>query len=227
MKACLLCIECNNKLELCFAGSNSDGGVWANSNFGQSLDSGTADIPPPKLLPGTMTMLPCALVGDEAFPLKPYLMRPYPRKSLTSDSQRIFNYRLSRARRTIENAFGILVSRWRILRKSIQCKEETAHKIVLALVVLHNYIMSTNEYKYCPRYFVDQEINGTVMPGQWRNEDLGSHIVRRIGQVGSNRAAYTASAQRDILRKFFMTNIGAVQWQFDCALRGYNINIPS
>ncbi|XP_018360100.1 PREDICTED: uncharacterized protein LOC108759253 [Trachymyrmex cornetzi] len=171
-------------------GSNSDGEVWANSNLGQSLESGTADIPLPKTLSGTTTILPCALVG-EAFPLKPYLMRPYPRRSLTSDSQRIFNYRLSRARRIIENAFGILVSRWRILRKSIQCKEETAHKIVL--VVLYNYIMSSNEQKYCPPHFVDQEINGIITPGEWRNEELGSHIVR-IGQVGSNRAAYTASA---------------------------------
>jgi len=153
-------------------------------------------------------------------------MRPYPKKSLISDSQRIFNYRLSRARRTIENTFGILVSRWRILRRPIQCKEETAHKIVLALVVLHNYIMSSNEHKYCPPHFVDQESNGIVTPGQWRNEELGSHIVR-IGQVGSNRAAYTASVQRDILQKYFMTNIGAVDWQFEYALRGYNINTLS
>lgn len=153
-------------------------------------------------------------------------MRPYPRKSLTGNSQRIFNYRLSKARRTIENAFGILASRWRILRRSIQCKEETAHKIVLALVVLHNYIMSSNERKYCPPHFVDQEVNGIITPGQWRNEELGPHIVR-IGQVGSNRTSYTANVQRDTLRKYFMTNIGAVDWQFDCALRGYNINIPS
>lgn len=139
------CTECRNELELCFAGSNNDGGIWANSSFGQSLESGTADVPPPKLLPGTENRLPCALVGDEAFPLKSYLMRPYPRKSL-NDSRRIFNYRLSRARRTIENAFGIFVSWWRILRRSIQCKEETAHKIVLAVVVLHNFIIFSNRH---------------------------------------------------------------------------------
>ncbi|KYN02591.1 hypothetical protein ALC62_06591 [Cyphomyrmex costatus] len=34
------------------------------------------------------------------------------------------------------------------------------------------------------------------------------------------------SVQRDTLRKYFMTNTGAVDWQFDCALKGYNINIP-
>ncbi|KAL6420946.1 hypothetical protein ACFW04_013613 [Cataglyphis niger] len=55
--------------------SNSDDGVWANSNIGQSLESDTGNIPSLKLLPGTTTLLPCTLVGDEVFPLKSYLMR--------------------------------------------------------------------------------------------------------------------------------------------------------
>lgn len=76
------------------------------------MESDTGNIPLPKLLPGTTILLLCTLVGDEAFPLKSYLMRPYPRKSLISDSQQIFNYRFFRARRTIENAFGIFVSRY-------------------------------------------------------------------------------------------------------------------
>lgn len=58
-------------------GSISDGGVWLNSDFGSSLEQGLIDLPHPEPLLGTNTPFPFAFVGDEAFPLKTYLMRPY------------------------------------------------------------------------------------------------------------------------------------------------------
>lgn len=77
-----------------------------------TLESNTVSLPPELYLPHTNVAVPFALVGDEGFPLKKYLMRPYARKNLVDNQQRIFNYRLSRARRIIENSFGILVARW-------------------------------------------------------------------------------------------------------------------
>ena len=56
-------------------------------------------------------MLPYYMVGDDIFQLKDYLMRPYPRKrsgKLPID-QAVFNYRLSRARRVIENSLAFLL----------------------------------------------------------------------------------------------------------------------
>ena len=52
---------------------------------------------------GKTHSLPFFLVGDEAFPLKPWLQRPYPGKGI-SEEKVIFHYRLSRARRVIKNA---------------------------------------------------------------------------------------------------------------------------
>ena len=68
--------------------------------------SGTVNIPPSTPLPGETTVLPYTLVGDEAFALKPYMMRPYGGKSLDCEKEKVLNYRLSRARRVIENCFG-------------------------------------------------------------------------------------------------------------------------
>ena len=64
---------------------------------------------------GTAIYSPHTMVGDEAFPLKLLLMRPYPGRSLDSDKKRVYNYRLCRARRTIENAFGIATAECSLL----------------------------------------------------------------------------------------------------------------
>ena len=66
------------------------------------------NLPTPKQLPGDVggDPMPYIFLGDEAFPLKPYLLRPYPGRQLDSDAKKVFNYRLSRARRVIENTFG-------------------------------------------------------------------------------------------------------------------------
>jgi hypothetical protein len=92
-------------------GRNSDGGVFNNSNFGKAIQNLSFPFPPDSVLPKSKVKLPNVIVADEAFPLRANIMRPYPSQSL-SLQERIFNYRLSRARRVIENAFGIFVARW-------------------------------------------------------------------------------------------------------------------
>ena len=54
--------------------------------------------------------------------------------------QRIFNYRQSRARRTSESAFGILVARWRIFLTVICLLDVNVDKVIKATCILHNYL---------------------------------------------------------------------------------------
>jgi len=113
--------------------------------------------------------------GDAAFPLLKNLMRPYGGANLPPD-QTILNYRLSRARRVVENAFGILASRFRVFRKPIYASETTVEKIIKASSALHNWLRTldiesrTGLQNYMVPDLVDREENGILRPGQWRNE---------------------------------------------------------
>ena len=101
------------------AGKESDSGIFSNSLLGQYLESQSLLLPQPASVPDVPgIILPYVFVGDEGFPLRKDLMRPFPGKNLPN-KEAIFNYRLSRARRIIENTFGILSARFRIFRQPI------------------------------------------------------------------------------------------------------------
>ncbi|XP_036321268.1 protein ALP1-like [Rhagoletis pomonella] len=195
-------------------GGQSDGGVFQQSAFGRALLENRLPLPPKApLWNGDTENFPHFFVGDAAFPLKENLMRPYPGTQLTR-SKEVFNYRLSRARRVIENSFGILTARWRVLRQVIDCTPENCEKIVLACLVLHNFVM-LNDHKrwYCPDQYVDaySTEHGTVS-GEWRNE-LES-IGGPLPSITSSRRNATSAAfrMRDRLADFFL-NQGAVTFQ--------------
>lgn len=98
-------------------GRNSDGGIFKESIMGKMFQNGQLNVPPNKPL----SQQPYTIVADAAFPLKSYLLKPYSKaKLVNNDANKIFNYRLSRARRTVENAFGILRARFRVFQGPLQ-----------------------------------------------------------------------------------------------------------
>ena len=128
------------------SGRASDAGVWERCGLRDAIEKNKTHIPPSAPIPFTNRQCPFVIVGDDAFPLKTYLMKPYPGKDLP-DEKLVFNYRLSRARRTSENAFGILAGRFQIYKKPINTLPENVKDIVFATVVLHNYLRVDSEKK--------------------------------------------------------------------------------
>lgn len=208
-------------------GRRSDGGIFRNSDIGVGFQNKLFHLPSAEPLPNEEEEIPFFLIGDAAFPLTRYLMRPYPGQVVNDIDKAVFNYRLSRARRTIENSFGIMAARWRIFRTTIIAELETVHEIVKASVCLHNFVLMAEENdppenrRYCPTNFVDNELDGKIIPGEWRNivkKDCGLVDATRLG---ANSYTKNAKEQRDLLSEYFMTS-GAVPWQWKSVVDSIN-----
>lgn len=86
-------------------GRNNDGRVIRSVGFFNAVKINEMNIPDPRPLPKRAAPLFLYFfVADQGFSLNCYLFRPYPRKT-QSDDKRAFNYRLSRAKKTVECAF--------------------------------------------------------------------------------------------------------------------------
>lgn len=192
-------------------GRDADGGVYLNCSLSQALENNTMNIPHAKPLPGRRTPVPYVVIADDAFALKSYMIKPFANKNL-SVPERIFNYRLSRARRIIENVFGIVSARFRVLRKTVELSPPKVQKIVCAVCVLHNFLMSRTRSValYTPRGTFDAENeDGTITSGSWRNEATTLEPLRR--NVPRN-ATTMAKNVREEFKEYFSRE-GEVPWQ--------------
>ncbi|XP_071490668.1 uncharacterized protein [Diadema antillarum] len=126
-----------------YPGSVHDARVFANSSVFQLGNDG-------ELCPNIQREIngvdvEPVILGDSAYPLLPWLMKPFPDNGQLSREQRQYNYRQSRARMVVENAFGRLKGRWRILLKRNDTHIAFLGNLVLACVVLHNLCESAGE----------------------------------------------------------------------------------
>lgn len=194
-------------------GRISDGGVFRNSTLFRSLNDNTLNLPEDEPLPCGDVNLPYVIVGDDAFPLTHYLMKPYSREHQLGSAQRVFNYRLCRARRIIENVFGILTSVFRVFKKPLLVEVGTVIPIILACVVLHNYLRrnKTSRIIYTPPGTFDIEENGELVEGQWRSEPAaeGLQPLPRIPR----RSPIDSRQIRDSFASYFVSERGMLPWQ--------------
>ena len=97
--------------------------------------AGKLDLPHEAVVPETEITLPFSFVADDAFPLRDNVMKPYPNRQLTLDKE-IFNYRLSRARNSVECSFGKISQMWRILLRQMDEQPDAATNVIKAITVL-------------------------------------------------------------------------------------------
>ena len=170
------------------------GGSWVKlTNLRHKIEDGSIGFPDSESPGIGEPKVNFFILGDDASLLKLWLMRPYSSQGMDL-KERVFNYRISRGRRVVENAFRIPTSRFRIFQSPLQQEPLVVNRVVMTCLVLHNLLRI--------RY-----------PIAIKEEDFGGECQRPIVLEGNYisyddcNAIGAAKRQRNILRDYFM-NVG-------------------
>ena len=149
------------------------------------IEARELDIPAPsRYMTCDFDPLPYVFVGDEIFPLKTWLMRPYPGK-LTKNNE-------------FSNA------RWQMFHTPIRGKVENVENFVLACLSLQNYLRLIGNASYCRNGFTDSyDAVGNLQEGECRglvSRNQGSAPINSVkGPRYSNQAIKMGNAIEDFV----------------------------
>ncbi|XP_069818599.1 uncharacterized protein [Dendropsophus ebraccatus] len=187
-------------------GRTNDSRVFKNSSMSRRLYTGNFGLPDPRPFPGTDgPLVPFVVVADEAFQMCENLLKLYSSRGLNY-RQRIYNYRLTRARRFVECAFGILTAKWRVFTQPIQLQPDVVDELIKAAVVLHNFVLSKE-----PISSELTEMDTTLAPLQ----DVARRSTVAVNQM------------RDQFAEYFLSNAGTrATWNALLLMKVSNISVP-
>lgn len=191
-------------------GHQSDAQIFNASDLSRCLEHNTLDFPQDRPLPGDDQPFPFYFVGDDAFALRPRMMKPWGSRHLSRPC-RIANYRISRARRVSENCFGILANRWRILLTTMMQAPPVVQWIVRALCCLHN-VMRIRFPTAFIRLLDQEDDQHQLLPGEWREnvrQLLPLNPVLPRGQYDLK----SGTENRRYLTAYLNSPAGSVPWQ--------------
>ncbi|CAK1587982.1 unnamed protein product [Parnassius mnemosyne] len=197
----MACANANYEIIWCEAGVNgrrSDGGAITETRFYKKLNNHDSNIPNKKKPQNSTKNLPFVFVADKAG----NLMKPFGKNALTPE-RRVYNYRLSRARRVIENVFGIMTRRFRIFNTAINLSIQRIDLVVLTCCILHNFLRrSGSNYSDYELFDIDDSTVEENIPVQ------GIIPLNVINGNVSNDAKFV----REEYVQYF-NGEGAVSWQ--------------
>lgn len=202
--SCFTIVDCGQY------GRISDAGVYDASHLSVLLEENKLNIPQQKFkLSGSDVDVPFLIIGDEAFPLKPYLMKPFSARTLNA-KKRIYNYRHSRARRSVECAFGILACKFEIFQRPMRVEPDKAILITNAAVALHNFIRRRDGDMVDRTSSISYEIADNTAGN-------GLHPLKPTATAGRN--PNVAIEIREAVSEFFNNPNGAVEYQNNLVFR--------
>ena len=168
-------------------------------------------------------------------------MRPFPKPSnqLLPAEQRIYNYRLSRARMMVECAFGILAGQWRVysrvLSQSPEVRNPHLNKPLWSLTVDLESVNWTILYPFLCKILTSQSfkqvaedvVKATLVlhnflrwdcPDEHPNSTATSEpsiAIEDLSQADTIIEATEALDVRDSFVNYFSSPAGEVHWQHD------------
>ena len=178
-------------------GNTHDSTLFQSTSLWEKITAGS--ILPKSVLEIEGQAIPPLILGDGAFPMRTWIIKPYG-DAILNEQKRYLNYRLSRARMVTEGAFGKLKGRWRVLSKKCESNPETLKRFGLASIVLHNICIEMGDI--IPRN-IDLTIDPSSNKRRPRNELREVLQMTDINQryLGTNSAE--AKSIRDFLAEIF------------------------
>ena len=182
--------------------------VLLQTELHKKLETNTLCLPQAVPLNGReKKSVPYFFIGDEAFPLSENLMKVYPGRHPKGSKERIFNYRICKSWRVVENVFGLASSMFRLVRKPMFLEPEKAQLVVMTIACWHNFLRRSPDSAaiYTSPGIFDYEENGRVTEGSWRamsNENMTSLFpIRKI----SRKPTLKAEEIREELAAYFLS----------------------
>uniref|UniRef100_A0A182NT78 DDE Tnp4 domain-containing protein n=1 Tax=Anopheles dirus TaxID=7168 RepID=A0A182NT78_9DIPT len=156
-------------------GNTSNEDPFQHSKLCHMLDNNKLNVPESAVLQVPYTLkVPYMLLADEGFSFNSHRLRPFPQTPHGEECalEHGFNIRHALARMPADNAMGIMIRRFCVLRGTMELYPADAAKVVAACAYLHNFLLTReSRATYAPPEAFDRVIDETIVAGKWREDE--------------------------------------------------------